>query len=806
MNAAAETKTPAAGAAFGAALWAQERRRAPLWTPVLFGLGVQSYVLAPAEPSLVALFAALAGAAALLVAARSGGEARLAGAVALACLLAGFGWAGLRAHAVAAPVLFAEHEGLVEGRVEALSQSAAGRPRITFGDLRIWGLAPAETPARVRVTLLSETAADGVSPGDRVSVLALLRPPGGPVEPGAFDFARAAWFERLGGVGVARGRLARLPDAPAAGQLAALGEALSQARARLGDGLRARLPGEAGAFAAAIVTGDRAGLPVDALEALRDSGLAHLLAISGLHMAIVCGLVFGGVRLALAASGAAAGPLAARVAARDVAAVAALAAALCYLLASGASVATQRAFVMAAVALSAVLAGRSAVTLRGLALAAWVVLLLAPETVLSVGFQMSFAATVALVAAYEAARERLTTRRRRGAAVVVGRYVVGLVATSLIAGLATAPFAAFHFNRAATYGLLANLGGVPLMGLLVAPSLAAAALLAPLGWEEPALTAAGAGIEGILAVARWTASLEGAVRAVPAAPPSALWLTTAGGLWLCLWRSRLRLAGLPVLALAGAVWAAPAPRPPLIIAEDGSVAAMTAAGRAVQQGRGGDFARATWLRRDGALGDDAPGFDEDGPAPRAALDTGWRVVVWQGGRLSRRALDRLCGPATVVVAPWAAAPESTRGGVQALSAASMEGVAWLVTPDACGVIDRRALAGTGPLVGRPVASDPDAQSASPSQSVVGAARTSLKGGAADEVGSPRTTPPAPIRQEPARPSPTRHPPSSTGGAAADERSARPTSADPPAMALRTIRKPGRLWSGAARAAGSADDQ
>lgn len=803
MNVAAKTETPQAGAAFGAALWARERRRAPLWTPVLFGLGVQSYVLAPAEPSLLALLAALAGAVALLVAARGGGEARLAAAVALACLLAGFGWAGLRAHAVAAPVLSAAHEGLVEGRVEALSQSAAGRPRITFGEVRIWGLDPDETPARVRVTLLSETAADGVSPGDRLSVLALLRPPGGPVEPGAFDFARAAWFERLGGVGVARGRLARLPDAPADGPLAAAGEALAQARARLGDGLRARLPGEAGAFAAAIVTGDRAGLPVEALAALRDSGLAHLLAISGLHMAIVCGLVFGGVRLALAATGAAAGPLAARVAARDVAAVAALVAAACYLLASGGSVATQRAFVMAAVALAAVLAGRSAVTLRGLALAAWVVLLLAPEAVLSVGFQMSFAATVALVAAYEAARERLTTVRRRGAAAVALRYVAALVATSLIAGLATAPFAAFHFNRAAVYGLLANLGGVPLMGLAVAPALAAAAPLAPFGWEGPALAAAGAGIEGILAVARWTASLEGAVRAVPAAPPAALWLTTAGGLWLCLWRSRLRLAGLPMLALAGAVWAAPPPRPALMIADDGSVAAMTATGRAADQGRGGDFARATWMRRDGALEDEASDFTEDGPARLATLDGGWRVVLWRGGRLGLRALDRRCGPATLIVAPWAVAPEATGDAIRVLSWTQAAQGAWRLEPDLCAVVDRRFLAATGPLVGRAFPAAPALPSAS--HGVDGEERTPLRriaGGiaGAEPEGAPTPTSPETAQRFAADPA------SPPGRRASAARQAAPEPDALPALSLSAVRKPGRLWSQTARAADGAADE
>jgi len=628
-----------------------QARRLALWIPVGFGLGAQAYFLWPSEPSAtLALTAAALALAGVLAARRLGRGVALAAA--LLCLTAGFGAAAVRARLVAAPVLAEQVEALVEGRVRALSQSAAGRPRLLLEAPRIWGLAAAQTPARVRITLTAARHAEGLGPGDLVSVMARLGPPGGPVEPDGFDFARAAWFERLGGVGVARGRVARLADEPLTG-FAAARVALDRARLRLSEALRAGIGGQAGAFAAAIVTGDRAALPVTALQDLRDSNLAHLLAISGLHMAIVCGLAFGAARLGLALTPG----VGVRWPVKPIAAAAALAAGLAYLALSGAAVATQRAFVMAAVAFLAVIVNRPAVTLRALALAALVVLTLAPESLTQVGFQMSFAATVALVAAYEAAREAGWLAPRPGFWGRAARYGLGLLLTSAIAGLATAPFAAFHFNRLTSFGLIANLTAVPVMGAVVAPALAGAAALAPLGLEAWPLRIAGVGIDWILRVAETVAGWEGAARPIAAAPQFALWLITLGGLWLCLWRGRLRLAGLPALALAAALWLGGAPRPDLLIAPGGAAAGvMTPQGRALDPARPDRFAAETWLRRDGDAATVAeaaarPAFTAEGPWRVAPFGDGWEVRIFRGARLSALALTRQCAPKTVVLAP-----------------------------------------------------------------------------------------------------------------------------------------------------------
>lgn len=671
---------PAAPAWWGWFLLTQGRRLA-LWGPVAMGGGALAYFAPAAEPPFWMMVVGLL-APALMLAARGTAPFILAAALGLFGL--GFGLAALQVRTASAPVLAAPHVGVVEGRVVEISQSAAGRPRLLLENPRVEGLAADATPVRVRVTLGSVRYGQGLRPGDWIAVPARLTPPGGPVEPGGFDFARAAWFEELGAVGLGRGPAERIDGPPPATLQGRLALARDRARARVGDWLRAGVAGEAGAFAAAIATGDRAGLPPDAVAALRDSGLAHLLAISGLHMAIVCGLVFGVVRV-----GAALRP---HVRGKALAAVAALAAGAAYLLLSGSGVATQRAFVMAAVAFSAMLLDRPAVTMRALAAAAFVVLAVAPQSVLSVGFQMSFAATVALVAGHEIARDRGWTRLGKGWRRRVVVWGGGLIATSMIAGLATAPYAAAAFNRATPWALAANLAAVPAMGTVVAPAMVTAAVLAPLGLEAPALAVAGWGIDWILAVARWTAALPGATSPVPAPPAWAMSAITFGGLWLCLWRGALRLVGLAGLALGVGLWVAAPARPALLVSMDPAsgwaAGVMTAEGRAVTGSPAARFAPETWLRRDGDIhgyraASARSGWIEDGTERTPDL---WLTTVTPGGAVvqvytgrSLRDTDgarwiwaNRCARGGVLIAPFAPSPTVTPGPCVAIDGPAME--------------------------------------------------------------------------------------------------------------------------------------
>jgi competence protein ComEC len=618
---------------------------------VLLGLGVQLWFLAPADPPPWSCGAAVLAALALWLVARRRAPALALAAAALLSLALGLSAASLRAAIVSAPVLAAPVEALVEGRVRVVDQSASGRIRLTLDRPVIWGLPAAGTPARVRVAL--GEGAPPVPPGAWISVVAALSAPAGPAEPGGFDFARTAWFDRLGAVGVARSRVARIDGPPPDGLSERAALTLAAAQFTLSERLRAALPGETGAFAAALVTGDRRGLPTEALDALRVSGLAHLLSISGLHMAVVCGLLFWTARLALVLVPG----LALRAPVKKVAALVALAGGAAYLALSGAATPTERAFVMAAVALGAVLADRPAVTLRAVALAAALILLRAPESLLDAGFQMSFAATVALVAAYEAARgvARPGPGLRRAALLWCG----GLVGSSLVAGLATAPFAAFHFQRASTWSLLANLLGVPAMSLVTAPALALAAAAAPFGLSAWPLTLAGWSIDWVLGVARWTAALPGAEAALAAAHPAALWCVTLGGLWLCLWRGRLRLGGLAPLALAALLWGA-VERPAALIGADGRmVGVLGPQGRALAGVGRETFVAESWLRRDGDLADRAaaearPGFARSGSWLEARAD-GLAVLVPRAGLQGRSPgaadIARRCRSGVAIVLP-----------------------------------------------------------------------------------------------------------------------------------------------------------
>jgi competence protein ComEC len=555
----------------------------------MFGLGVGIYFALPVEPPAWALPAGAAACALCLALAWIGRGGLGPLALLLAAAIAGAVVAQAQTRLAAGPVLGWRYHGPVEGRIVAVDRSASGAVRLTLDQVRLDRLPPDRIPRRVRISLYAEQPSTAPVPGTRVVTTAFLSPPAGPSEPGGFDFQRHAWFLKIGAVGYTRVPILRaVPPEPGM----ALG--IQRLRQSLSDGLRARMPGQVGAVAVAITTGDRSGLSPEVTESLRASNLAHLLAISGLHMGLLVGFVFWTVRggLALFPGVALTRPT------RIWAALVALPFAAAYLLISGGSVATQRAFVMAAVMLGAICLGRRAVSLRSVAIAALIVLILYPSSLTGPGFQMSFAATGALVVVFGTlARNRSAWLRGwRGA-------VVSLVVSSAVAGLATAPFAALHFNRIGQFGLLANLLTVPLMGTLVMPLLLLGLLLWPLGLEGPAFALAGAGISWILLVSDWIANLPGAVRGVAAPPEGVLGLLGLGfALTACL-VGRWRSVGLAVCLAGFLVWGG-ADRPVLLISDDGRlVGRLGPDGRHLSRERGVSFVADSWLENDGDMVD-----------------------------------------------------------------------------------------------------------------------------------------------------------------------------------------------------------
>ena len=602
---------PALGATFEREM---ETGRGFLWVPVLLGMGILVYFALPAEPSLAALGIATTSLCVLAFGVRRRVVAfRMA--VALSAVLAGVALSTLRTTLVAAPVLARETTAELSGWVAAREASAGGGARLRIAVQAIEGLAPERTPPSVRVTVRAGGNEIGV--GDAVTMLARLRPPGGPVMPGGFDFARADFYAGIGASGFAYGRAAAADLGPPP-----LGIVLSEPLADLRETIRRRivavLPGDTGGIAAALVMGDRRGISDETQEVMRASGLGHVLAISGLHMALVAGSVFWLLRALLALSP----TLALTRPIGKWAAVGALGVATFYLTISGASIATQRAYIMLVVMLAAVLLGRRAITVRNVAIAALIVLALAPESLLSASFQMSFAATLALVAGYEAIRRARDSRPSlSGQGSGIGRWsrnaAGGLLLTSLVAGLATTPFAIYHFQRAAPLALLANLAAMPVVGVLIMPAALLAVVLMPFGLEALALVPMGWGIDWMVAVGTLAADWSAGWGGVPAVPAAALLLVVGGFLWLCLWGERWRLAGLVPMALALAV-AGASERPDALIHPEGDIAAIRGAdGRLrIANARADRFAAEYWLHADA----DARNLDDPSVADGIACD------------------------------------------------------------------------------------------------------------------------------------------------------------------------------------------
>lgn len=572
-------------------------------------------------------------------------------ALGAALVLSGFLAAGLRLHLVAAPVMDYRYYGPVEGRVVQIDRSARDRMRVTLDQVVLRHTSPGRTPRRVRLSLPLDAPLPPTSA--RVMLTAHLGPPPAPAEPGGFDFRRTAFFAGLGAVGYTRTPILLVEPPP---PRLLDGTAI---RLRLSRSMQQQIGGQAGAVASALVTGDRSGIAEATNQVMRDSNLYHIVSISGLHMTMLAGFVYAALRLALAAvQGLGPGVLGAALAGAPVhklAALAALAAATLYLWVSGGGVPTERAWVMVAVMLAAVLLDRRAISLRTLAVAALVILYLAPEALVTPGFQMSFAATAALILLFPA--------WSRGAQRLpwVVRGATLLVISSLIAGLATAPIAAAHFNRSAQYGIVANLLVVPVMGSVVMPAGVIAALLAPVGLAGPALWAMGLGTRWMLWVAETVSGWGGSVLAVPAPDWRVLPLGAAGvALWLFSLQGATRAtrwlgrgAAVLLTGAAALLWAA-SPRPDILIAPDAAVVGiLTPAGRALSK-PGGAFAADSWLHADGDTATvNQAGAREgwSGPsAERRAVIGGIDVIHLTGKTAATRAGAACSGGAVVIVA------------------------------------------------------------------------------------------------------------------------------------------------------------
>jgi competence protein ComEC len=596
---------------FGAAL-RSERERWPLWFPVWLGAGIAFYFALPFEPPLVWTgICTLASASCMFALAGTNRAPIRIAFSALAAITLGFAIAKARTEFVAAPIL--EHRvgpiG-IDGRVEQSELHGKG-VRIVLGELRMRRLSIRNTPARIRISARAESILP--SPGSWVHVRAVLMPPPSPAAPGAYDFGRAAYYMRLGGVGYAYGRLT-VVDVPGATSFRdAVSFLIEDLRAKITARIHSVLPGSTGGIASALVTGNRSAISDDDEKALRDAGLAHVLAIAGLHMALVGLGLYWVARAALAAIP----KLALRFPIKKWSAALALCGATYYLIISGATSASTRAFIMLAMMLFSILLDRSALSMRSLAFSATIILILGPESLIEPGFQMSFAAVVSLIAIAEWEGTRPARENGFGPPAFrrVRHYVRGIAITSFVGSVATIPFAIYHFDRATHYAVLGNLLAMPIMGFVVMPAAAMSMFLMPLGLDAWTLRIMAWGIEIMLAMGRWVSSLPGAVSVMPAWPISALVLVSLGGLWMGLWRRTWRWIGFAPL-LCGVAVAYCAPQPDLLISRDGTTIALRVPDGSLKLLRAAKdtYSADEWLKRDGDIhtSNDAIATADDG--------------------------------------------------------------------------------------------------------------------------------------------------------------------------------------------------
>lgn len=621
-----------------------ERDNIALWTPVGLGAGISAWFCLPNGTAWAAWICAALG----LIAAsfllpqgmRLGRMMLFAGILGAAGCALAWGKAVWVAEPALERPLFTQFSAEVE-EVRALPArdmvraylKPVGRP---------------DLPPRLRVNIGTRDVPEGLAAGSVIALRGRLMPPAGPTLPGGYDFARRAWFEGVGATGRAVGPVVMPTPAPDGTE--------GPLRQRLSAHIQTRLEGGEGSIAAALATGDQGSVPEADMEAMRQSGLAHLLSISGLHVtALVGGVVFLIFRLmALSPTLALRWPL------MLIAASAGAAAGVGYTLFTGAEVPTVRSCIAALLVLGGLALGREAITLRLVATGAIIVMLFWPEALIGPSFQLSFAAVTAIVALHEHPPFRKMVERREEDGLVRRwmRSLFALFLTGIAVEMVLSPIALFHFHKTGVWGAFANILAIPLTTFVIMPLEALALLLDAAGLGAPVWWLTGLALSLLLALAHWVSALPGSVALLPVFPGWTFGLVVAGGLWIALWRSRVRWWGVLPAAL-GIVAMLTTPAPDLLVTGDGRhVAVRHGDGLAILRGRAGDYVRDTLSESagyEGALKEIAAL-----PSARCSLDAcaldmvsggrNWRILMTRSSYLLPwGAFTRQCRDADIVI-------------------------------------------------------------------------------------------------------------------------------------------------------------
>lgn len=565
-----------------------ESSRLPLWLPVLLGCGIALYFAADAPTPFWPYGLGVLVMGGCIMVCRKAAYKLVA--LMMAVLLLGAAASAVRLSIVEAPVLrepvFFK---MVEGTVEDI-QHKEKKTKLILGDATVETLAARDTPKWLSVSMRKKENDTIIHIGDHIRVPAMLFPPPSPVMPGAYDFARMFYFEQLGAVGFSPRE--PLVTAPPSGNH----QPITALRLAISDHLVTVMGNDMGAVASALMVGEQSRVPEDISDSMRASGIYHILSISGLHMSLATGLIFFVIRLLLAMI-----PHAAlHWPNKKIAAICGLLGGFAYLLLAGAPVPAVRSYIMVACVLGAILMDRKGISMFSLAWAATLILLLMPESLFTASFQLTFAATLSIVALYE----RFGHVFFHAHASVIQKiflYFLGLMITSLAVTFYTAPLAIIHFNRMAIFGIVANMLIVPLSSFWIMPMAMLSFIAMPLGWDALPLAGLKLGLEWMMRGSYFFSSLPYANITLPAPSAAGVACIVVGGLWLALWVSRIRWLGI-VMMLAGLFTIALFTPYDLIISDDAKrVAYRSESGEWVMiRGDVDSFEAEIWLRMQGA--------------------------------------------------------------------------------------------------------------------------------------------------------------------------------------------------------------
>lgn len=594
----------------------------------------------------------------------------------LGCALAGWSllssegqYPNVRRAVAVAGIAVAVGCALVWGKSALVGAKPIIRPIVATIEAKV--LSREEQPAEERVRLMLATREPGseraikirlnlplkqdrveLRDGATLRLRARMVPPAAPMLPGGYDFSRSAWFSGIAATGSVLGEVTVVDPGQGGGVLRSAQQALSRH-------VRAKIAGSAGSIASALASGDRGAIAEADEAAMRDAGLTHLLSVSGLHVSAVVAAAY-----VLALRLLALFPwLALRARLPLVAAGTGAFAGIAYTLLTGAQVPTIRSCIGTLLVLAALAIGREPLSMRMIAIAAFVVLLFWPEALVGPSFQMSFAAVIAIVALHASAPMRAFNAPREQSWLAKGlRNLAGLLLTGGVIELALMPIGLFHFHRAGVYGALANVVAIPLTTLATMPLIAVALLFDAVGAGAPFWWLAGKSIELLLGLAHWTASMPGAVTMMPAMGRGAFAMFILGGLWLAMWQSSARVLGL-VPALVGLAMLTQLRAPDLLISGDGrhvGITGETAGELLVLRESRSDYTRDNLTETAGMNGvtrllDEWPGARCNRDFCAVLLERGgrkWQLLIARGTEyVAERELAAACDRADIVIAP-----------------------------------------------------------------------------------------------------------------------------------------------------------